>query len=104
AGVLLTVIEGAVDAGVGALTSSLQSGGGNQFLNFGNVGSRARGTLGQSALQQDYNRPPTLRRDHADSITVRTVGDLDLSSIYELREVRDAAARAGVPTTRRQAR
>lgn len=103
AGVLLTVIEGLVDAGVGAASSALQEGGGNQFLNFGSVSGRARGTLGSSALQQDYNRPSTIRRDQADSITVRTIGDIDLSKLYELREtINPVLAAAGQPPLQRR--
>lgn len=106
-GVILTVIEGAVNAGVGAASSAASggaNGGGGQFFNFGSVSSRASSTLGQSALAQDYNRPSTLRRGEADTIVVKTMGDIDLSSVYELQEVRVAAAAAGAPPVRRRAR
>ena len=103
AGVLLTVIEGSVQAGVGAASNAVSEGtGGNQLFNFGSVGSRTSNTLGQSALSRDYNRPGTTRRDQADTIVVKTIGDIDLSSVYELREVRDAAAAAGVPPISRR--
>jgi type IV secretory pathway VirB10-like protein len=96
AGIFLTVVEGAVDAVVGAASAAAQ-GAGNTYLNFGGASGRARGALGQSAIQQDYNRPGTLRRDHADTITVKTIGDIDLSPVYELREVRAAVAATGLP-------
>jgi type IV secretory pathway VirB10-like protein len=106
AGVMLTLVEGAVDAAVGAASSAASGDEGGTFLNFGRVGSRARGTLGQTALQRDYNRPGSVRRDHADPITIKTIGDLDLSKLYELVDVRAQVnsnlARSGLPPLRKR--
>lgn len=83
AGVMLTVLQGGVDAAVAAAGSAGAAGGGNTILSFGNRASSTTQSLAGSAFQQDYNRPPTLTRDHADGIMVTLTSDVDLSGIYQ---------------------
>lgn len=90
AGVLLTVLQGGLDAATAAAGSLAGSGNDNTILNFGN---RARGTgsnIAAQALQHDYNRPNTMRRDHAQSITVKLVDDVFLDEVFENGRVREA--------------
>lgn len=88
AGVLLTVLQGAVDAAVFAGGSLAADGDNNTFLNLGNRTRSTSNGIASQALQHDYNRPNTLRRPHAQGIAVKLVNDVDLSGVYEYALVR----------------
>jgi type IV secretion system protein VirB10 len=90
AGLLLTVLETGADAAVAAAGSAAAGGGGNTILSFGQRAGGSARVLAQGALQHDYNRPNTLRRDHADGITVKLTADVDLSGVYRHGLVREA--------------
>ena len=81
AGVMLTVLQGSVDAAVAAASAS--GSGGNTILSFGNRAGTTTQSLANTAFGQDYNRAPTLTRDHSDGIMVTLTSDVDLSGIYQ---------------------
>lgn len=81
AGVMLTVLQGGVDAAVAAAGAS--GSGGNTILSFGNRAGTTTQSLASTAFGQDYNRAPTLTRDHSDGIMVTLTSDVDLSGIYQ---------------------
>ena len=77
--ILLSVIQGGLQAGTG-LASSSGSGGGTVFNSFGANSSNVSDT----ALQATINIPPTLEKNQGDNVAIFVAKDLDFSDVYNL--------------------
>jgi type IV secretion system protein VirB10 len=85
--ILLSVIQGGLQAG-SALAANSGSGGSSNslFLNsFSNNGT----ALSNSALEASINIPPTLEKNQGDNVAIFVNRDLDFSDIYSLRVTGD---------------
>lgn len=80
--ILLSVIQGALNAGTALAANSGSSGSTNSlFLNsFQSNGSE----LSNTALQNEINIPPTLEKNQGDNVSIFVNKDLDFSDIYRL--------------------
>ena len=78
--ILLSVIQGGLQAGT-ALAGSSGSSGGTFFNSFQSNGTNVSDT----ALQATVNIPPTLEKNQGDNVAIFVAKDLDFSDVYNLR-------------------
>ena len=80
--IMLSVIQGGLQAGAALAANSGQGGSSNSlFLNsFSNNGTE----LADTALQASINIPPTLEKNQGDNIAIFVARDLDFSDVYRL--------------------
>jgi type IV secretion system protein VirB10 len=76
---MLSVVDGALQAGT-ALASSSKRGGGTSFNNFQSKGQQ----LSNDALKGQMNIPPTLEKHQGENVTLFVARDIDFSGIYSL--------------------
>ncbi|MET3523988.1 type IV secretion system protein VirB10 [Mesorhizobium abyssinicae] len=76
--VLLSVVQGALQA---AGQYATDSGGGGSINNFQSTGGQTVDT----ALRATVDIPPTLRKNQGDTVSIFVARDLDFSDVYELR-------------------
>lgn len=81
---MLTLVDGAIQAGVAATSKS-----GSTYINTGNVSSAT-----DQALQNSVNIQPTLRKNQGELVSIFVARDLDFSTVYK---VSATAAQAGTP-------
>lgn len=79
--ILLSVIQGGLDAGVETASRIGASGSGSYFNSFQSNGQ----TVANSALQADINIQPTGEKAQGKTIAIFVARDLDFSGIYDLR-------------------
>lgn len=82
--ILLSLIQGGLNAGTAAASGSGGGGGGGTtavFNSFQSNGSQVSDT----ALQAEINIPPTLEKNQGDAIAIFVAKDLDFSDVYDLR-------------------
>lgn len=79
--ILLSVIQGGLDAGVQSASRIGASGSGSYFNSFQSNGQ----TVANSALQADINIQPTGEKAQGKTIAIFVARDLDFSGIYDLR-------------------
>lgn len=85
--ILLSVIQGGLQAGTALAGNSGNSGTGTSFNSFQSSGTDVSNT----ALQASINIPPTLTKNQGDTVTIFVAKDLDFSDIYSLRIARSEA-------------
>jgi type IV secretion system protein VirB10 len=81
--ILLSVIQGGLEAGT-ALAANSGSSGGTFFNSFQSNGTNVSDT----ALQATINIPPTLEKNQGDNVAIFVARDLDFSDVYNLRLTR----------------
>lgn len=81
--ILLSVIQGALQAGAGAASES-GSRTGNYFNNFQSSGEQ----MADTSLKASINIPPTLVKNQGDNVSIFVARDIDFSGVYSLRLVR----------------
>ncbi|MBB3175232.1 type IV secretion system protein VirB10 [Endobacter medicaginis] len=79
--ILLSVIQGGLDAGTQAASQISSKNGGSYFNSFQSNGQQVANT----ALQASINIPPTGTKNQGDDVAVFVARDLDFSDIYDLR-------------------
>ena len=85
--ILLSVIQGGLQAG-SALAANSGSGGSSNSL-FLNSFSNSGTALSNSALEASINIPPTLEKNQGDNVAIFVNRDLDFFDIYSLRVTGD---------------
>jgi len=78
--IMLSVIQGGLQAGT-ALAGSSGSSGGTFFNSFQSNGTNVSDT----ALQATVNIPPTLEKNQGDNVAIFVARDMDFSDVYNLR-------------------
>jgi type IV secretion system protein VirB10 len=79
--ILLSVVQGGLNAGTALAANSGGGSGGTVFNSFQSNGSNVADT----ALQASINIPPTLEKNQGDNIAIFVAYDLDFSDVYNLR-------------------
>jgi len=77
--ILLSVIQGALQAG-SALAGNSGGGGGTYFNSFQTNGQQ----LANGALQSSMNIPPTIEKSQGSNISIFVIKDIDFSDVYRL--------------------
>ena len=80
--ILLSVIQGGLQAGSGLAASSGTTGG-TFFNSFQSNGTN----ISDTALQATINIPPTLEKNQGDNVAIFVAKDLDFSDVYNLRVI-----------------
>ena len=80
--ILLSIIQGGLQAGTALAANSGSSGGGGTYFN----SFQQNGTnISNTALEASINIPPTLEKNQGGTVAIFVAKDLDFSDVYDLR-------------------
>ena len=87
--ILLSVVQGGLQAGTALAANSGSNGGGGTYFN----SFQQNGTnISDTALQASINIPPTLEKNQGGTVAIFVAKDLDFSDVYDLRVTGDRYA------------
>ncbi len=87
---MLTLVQGSLNAGTALAAGSGNNGSGQAALGFVYGAQSSGQQVANTALQHSINIPPTLIKNQGDTVSVFVVRDLDFSRVYRLK-IRGAA-------------
>lgn len=82
---MLTLVQGSLNAGTALAANSGNNGSGQAALGFVYGAQSSGEQVANTALQHSINIPPTLIKHQGDTVSVFVVRDLDFSGVYRLR-------------------
>ncbi len=82
---MLTLVQGSLNAGTALAANSGGSGGSEAGLGFVYSAQSSGNQIANTALENSINIPPTLNKNQGDTVSVFVVQDLDFSSVYGLK-------------------
>lgn len=82
---MLTLVQGSLNAGTALAANSGGSGGNEAALGFVYSAQSSGSQVANTALENSINIPPTLNKNQGDTVSVFVVQDLDFSSVYGLK-------------------
>jgi type IV secretion system protein VirB10 len=81
---MLTFVQGALEAGTAAAQNSGGSGSNGAALGFVDAAQSNGQSVANTALQNSINIPPTLTKNQGDTVSLFVAHDLDFSGVYQL--------------------
>jgi type IV secretion system protein VirB10 len=88
--IMLSIIQGALQAGTAYAANSGDSSGGSTTETFFNQFQSNGSELANTALLNSVNIPPTLEKNQGDNVAIFVAKDLDFSDVYTLRVTGDS--------------
>lgn len=82
---MLTLVQGSLNAGTALAAGSGNNGSGQAALGFVYGAQSSGEQVANTALQHSINIPPTLVKNQGDTVSVFVVRDLDFSGVYRLK-------------------